>query len=51
MEIWKHRSKTSPCASILQIRSCTATYQPSWKLTKLDEPDMRDTAGKVGTYS
>ena len=21
-----------------------ATYHPSWKLSKLDEPDMRDTA-------
>ena len=27
------------------------TYHPSWKLSKLDEPDMRDTAGDVGTSS
>ena len=27
----------------------TATYYPSRKLSKLDEPDMRDTAGEVGT--
>ena len=31
--------------------SCMATYHPSRKLSKLDEPDMRDTAGKVGTSS
>ena len=29
------------------ISSCTATYHPSWKLFKLDEPDMQDTAGEV----
>ena len=23
-----------------------ATYLPSWKLSKLDEPDMQDTAGR-----
>ena len=28
-----------------------ATYHPSQKLSKLDKPDMRDTAGKVGTNS
>ena len=26
---------------------CTATYLPSGKLSKLDEPDMRDTAREV----
>ena len=26
-----------------------ATYHLSRKLSKLDEPDMRDTAGEVGT--
>ena len=31
--------------------SCTATYHPTWKLSKLDELDMRDTAGEVGTSS
>ena len=30
---------------------CTATYHPSGKLSKLDEPDMRDTDGEVGTNS
>ena len=29
----------------------TATYQPSRKLSKLDEPDMQDTAGDVRTNS
>ena len=28
-----------------QISSCTATYHPSRKLSKLDEPDMQRTAG------
>ena len=28
-----------------------ATYQPSQKLSKLDEPDMRNTAGEVGMSS
>ena len=31
-----------------QSSSCTVTYHPS---RKLDEPDMRDTAGEVGTNS
>ena len=31
--------------------NCTATYHPPRKLPKLDEPDMRDTAGVVGTRS
>ena len=29
---------------ITMFLSCTATYHPSRKLSKLDEPDMRDTA-------
>ena len=29
----------------------TATYLPSWKLSKLDEPDMQDTAGEAVTSS
>ena len=32
-------------------KCCTATYHPSRKLSKLDEPDMWDTAGKVRTNS
>ena len=31
--------------------STPATYHPSWKLSKLDEPDMWDTAGEIGTNS
>ena len=31
------------------VKPHTATYDPSRKLSKLDEPDMRDTAREVGT--
>ena len=41
----------SPRDSTLQSSSCTATYHPSRKLSKLDEPDIRDTAGEVETSS
>ena len=34
-----------------QSSSCTATNHQSQKLSKLDEPDMRDTVGEVGTNS
>ena len=34
-----------------QSSSYMATYHPSRKLSKLDEPDTRDTAGEVGTSS
>ena len=34
-----------------QSSSYTATYHQSRKLSKLDEPDMQDTAGEVGTSS
>ena len=40
---------TDPVGSTPQSSSCTATYHPSWKVSKLDEPDMQDTAGDVGT--
>ena len=40
-----------PGSSTPQSSSCMATYQPSWKLSKLDEPDMQDTDGEVGTSS
>ena len=39
---------TSPGGSTQQSNSCTATYHPSWKLSKLNEP-VWDTAGEVGT--
>ena len=34
-----------------QSSSYTATYHPSRKVSKLDEPDMQDSAGEVGTSS
>ena len=40
---------TSPGGDTPQSSSYTATYHPSRKLSKLDEPDMQDTDGKVGT--
>ena len=40
-----------PAGSTPQSSNCTANYQPSRKLSKLDEPDMRDTAGEVVMYS
>ena len=42
---------TSPGGSTPSSSCCTATYSPSRKLSKLDEPDMRDTAGEVGSSS
>ena len=42
---------TSPGGNTQQSSSCPATYHPSRKLFKLDEPDMQDTAGEVGTSS
>ena len=39
---------TSPGGSTPQNSSCTPTYYPSWKLSKLEEPDMWNTAGEVG---
>ena len=34
-----------------QSSSCTATYLPSRKPSKLDKLDMQDTAGEAGTGS
>ena len=42
---------TSPGDSTPQSSSYTATYHSSRKLSKLDEHDMWDTAGEVGTSS
>ena len=42
---------TSPEGRTPKGISCTATYPSSRKLSKLDEPDMPDTAGEVGTKS
>ena len=42
---------TSPGGSTSQSSSCTATDHPSRKLSKLDAPDMQDTAGEAETSS
>ena len=42
---------TSPRGSMPQSSSCTVTYHSSRKLAKLDEPDMQNTTGEVGTSS
>ena len=42
---------TGPGGKTPQSSSYTATYHPSRKLSKLDELDMQDTAGEVGTSS
>ena len=47
----KAASCTSPGSNTPQNSSCTVTSHPSRKLSKLDEPDMRDTAGEVKTNS
>ena len=41
--------QTSPEGNTPQSSSCKATYHPSRKLSKLDEPNIQDTAGEVGT--
>ena len=43
--------RANPRGNTRQSSRCTATYQPSRKQSKLDEPDMQDTAGDVGTSS
>ena len=42
---------TSPGGNTQQSSSCTATYLPLRKLSKLDEPNMQDTDGQIGTSS
>ena len=42
---------TNPGSNIPQNSSCTATYLPSQKPSKLDKQDMLDTAGEVRTNS
>ena len=39
------------CEQYWTSNSNTATYHPSQKLSKLDEPDMQNTAGEAGTSS
>ena len=38
---------TSPGGNTPQSSSCTATYHTLWKLSKWDDPDIQDTAGRV----
>ena len=45
------QSWTSPGSNTPQDTNCTATCPLSRKLFKLEEPDMQDTAGEVGTNS
>ena len=45
------QSWTSPGGNTRQDTNYTATCLPSRKLSKLDEPDMQDTAGEAGTSS
>ena len=45
------QSWTSPGGNTPQDTNCTATCLLSRKLTKLDKPDMQDTAGEAGTNS
>ena len=47
---WQQLHKNA-ASNTPQCSSCMATNHPSWKLSKLDEPDMQDTPGKVGTSS
>ena len=42
---------TSHGSNTQQRSNCTATNHLSRKLSKLDEPDIRHTAGEVGTNS
>ena len=42
---------TSPGGNTPQATNYTTTCLPSRKLSKLDEPDMQDTAGEAGTSS
>ena len=51
-----HKNAASNIEQILEATppqsiNYTATYLPSRKLSKLDEPDMQDTAGEAGTSS
>ena len=50
-----HKNAASNIEQVLEATpggtNYTATYLPSRKLSKLDEPDMQDTAGEAGTSS
>ena len=40
-QLHKNAARFIEQVSTPKSSSCTATYHPSWKLSKLDEPDMR----------
>ena len=46
-QLHKNAMSWSPGGKIPQNNSCKATYHPSRKPSKLDEPHMRDIAGGV----
>ena len=46
-----HQNAASNLEQVLAATPYTTTWLPSRKLSKLDEPDMRDTAGEAGTSS
>ena len=50
-----HKNAASNIEQVLaatpQGTNYTATCLPSWKLSKLDEPDMQDSAGEAGASS
>ena len=51
-----HKNAASNIEQVLEATphkapNYTATCLPSWKLSKLDEPDMQDTAGEAETSS
>ena len=52
ISVWLYTTYwTSPGDNIPQDTNYTANCLPSWKLSKLDEPDTQDTAGEAGTSS
>ena len=48
-----HKNTASNIEQVVETtpHKVAATYHSSWKLFKLDEPDIRDIAGEVGTNS
>ena len=46
-----HKNAASNIKQVLEAAPHKATCPPSWKLSKLDKPDMWDTAEKVGMNS
>ena len=45
-----HKNAASNIEQVMEATLHKApTTRPSWKLSKLDKPDMQDTAGEAGT--